>query len=82
MPTTLLKRILFLNQMNKKGLGGKHNVLVHCVNVCAPDSSDVVLFEPFQMRYFLVCTVHIHFKSLKCLLCVSLHCEIPVGLQD
>ena len=37
--------------------------------------------QPFQMRYFVVCT-HIHFKSLKCVLCVSLHCGIPVGLQD
>ena len=39
------------------------------------------LLQHFQMRYFVVCT-HTFFKSLKCVLCVSLHCEVPVDLQD
>ena len=35
-PTTLAKRIFFGNHMNKKVVGGKHNVLVHYVDVYAP----------------------------------------------
>ena len=41
-PTTLAKQILSCNHMNKKVVGGKHNVLVYYVNVCAPEPSGVV----------------------------------------
>ena len=47
-PTTLAKRILFLNHMNKKVVGGKHNVLVDYVDASAPDPSGVVLCNPFK----------------------------------
>ena len=79
-PTTLAKRILFPNHMNKKLVGGKHNVLVHYADASAPDSEGAVRCNTFKWD-ILLC-VHIHFKSLKCVLCVSLHCEIPVGLGD
>ena len=42
-PTTFVKRILFLNRMNKKVVGGKHNGLVHYVDVFAPNPSGAVL---------------------------------------
>ena len=64
----------------KKVIGGKHNVLAHYVNVFAPDSSGAVLCNTFKSD-ILLC-VHIHLISLNCMLCVSLHCETPVGLQD
>ena len=47
-PTTLAKQILFCNHLNKKVVGGKHNVLIHCVNVCAPNLSGFVLYKPFK----------------------------------
>ena len=46
-PATNAKWVLFLNHRNRKVVGGKHNVLVHCVNVCAPDQAGVVLWNPF-----------------------------------
>ena len=39
--------------MNKDVVGGKHNVLVHYVDVCAPDSSGVVLCNPFKCDVLL-----------------------------
>ena len=47
-PTTLAKRILSPNHMNKKVVGGKSNVLIHYVDVCAPDPFDVVFCNPFK----------------------------------
>ena len=47
-PATKVKLILFLNHRNKKVVGDKHNVLVHYVNVCAPDPAGVVLWNPFK----------------------------------
>ena len=47
-PTTLAKQILFLNHMNKKVVGGKHNILVHYVDVCAPNLFVVVLCNTFK----------------------------------
>ena len=47
-PTTLAKQILFSNYMNKKVVGGKHNVLIHYVDASAPDSSGVVLCNTFK----------------------------------
>ena len=41
--TTTAKLILLLNHMNKKVIGGTHNVLVHNMDASAPDLSDVVL---------------------------------------
>ena len=52
-PTTLAKQILFLNHMDRKVVGGKHNVLVHYVDVCAPDSSSVVFCNPFKWDMLL-----------------------------
>ena len=46
--TTIAKRILFRNHINKKVVGGKHIILVHSMHVCAPDSSGVVLCNPFK----------------------------------
>ena len=50
---TTAKWILFLNHSNRKVVGGKHHILVHYVDVCAPDPSGVVLWNPY-MRYFVV----------------------------
>ena len=46
-PTTLAKQVLFLNHINKKVVWGKHIVLVHYVNACAPDPSAVLLCNHF-----------------------------------
>ena len=45
---TTVKWILFLNHMNKKVVGGKHNVLVHHVDVSAPSPSGTVVCNPFK----------------------------------
>ena len=45
---TTAKWILSLNHRNKKVVRDKHNVLVHYVNVCAPDPAGVVLWNPFK----------------------------------
>ena len=81
-PTTLAKQILFCNHMNRKVVGGKCNVLIHYIDPSTLNLSSVVLWNTFKWD-ILLC-VHIHyFKSLKCVLCVSLHYEIPIGfLQD
>ena len=47
-PTILAKQILFHNRMDKKVVGGKHNVLVYYVDVCAPDPSGVIHCNPFK----------------------------------
>ena len=47
-PTTLAKQILFLNHMDRKVVGGKHNVLVHYVDVCAPNPSVIVVCNLFK----------------------------------
>ena len=43
-----VERILLLNHRNRKVIGGKHNVLVHYVDVSAPDPAGVVLCNPFK----------------------------------
>ena len=50
------------------------------MDVCAPGPFHAVFCNTFKWD-ILLC-VHIHSKSLKCKLCVSLHCEIPVGLGE
>ena len=47
-PTTLAKQILFLNHMNRKVVGDKHNALVHYMDASAPDPSGVVFCNPFK----------------------------------
>jgi hypothetical protein len=44
---TTVEQIIFLDHMNRKLVGGKHNVIVYYVNVCAPDPPDVVVWNPF-----------------------------------
>ena len=52
-PTTIIaKRFLFLNHRNRKGVGGKHNTLVHYVNVCAPDPACAAQWNPFRWDFF------------------------------
>ena len=46
------KRILFLNHRNRKVVGGTHNVLVHFVDDCAPNLSNVILCNPFIYETF------------------------------
>ena len=46
-PSTLAKWISFRNHRNRNVLGGKHNLLVHYVDVSALDPSGVVLCNPF-----------------------------------
>ena len=58
-PTTLAKQIWFCNHRKKTVLGGKHNVLVQYLNVCASDLSGVVLWNRFKWD-ILLC-VHIQF---------------------
>ena len=45
---TAVKLILFLNHMNRKMVGDKHNILVHYVDVSAPESSGIVLCNPVR----------------------------------
>ena len=46
---TTAKRILFLNHRNRKDVGGKHNLLVHYVDVSAPNPFGIVVFcHPFK----------------------------------
>ena len=45
---TTVKCILFLNHRNRKVVGDKHNILVHCVNVCAHDPSGVFFCNLFK----------------------------------
>ena len=47
-PTTSAKRFFFSNHTNKKVVGDKHNVLVHYVNICVPDLSGGVIWNPFK----------------------------------
>ena len=47
-PSTAVKWVSFCNHRNRKGVGGKNNVLVHYVNVSAPDPTGVVLCNPFK----------------------------------
>ena len=47
-PATKAKWILFCNHRNRKVVGGKHNVLVHYVDVCAPNLFGVVLCNPLS----------------------------------
>ena len=52
-PTTKAKCILFFNHRKKKVVGGNQNVLVHSVDVCAPDPSGVVLCNPFSGSFLI-----------------------------
>ena len=45
---TTANRISFHNHNKRKVVGGKHNVLVHYVDVSAPDPSGVVLCKPLK----------------------------------
>ena len=42
------KWILYLNQRNRKVVGGKQNVLVHYMDISAPDPFGIVLCNPFK----------------------------------
>ena len=46
--TTLANQILFHNHIDKKVVGGKHNVLVYYVDASAPDPSGIVVCNPFK----------------------------------
>ena len=45
---TTANRIPFCNRRNRKVVGGKHNILIHYLDVSAPDSSGYVLCNPFK----------------------------------
>ena len=60
-PATTAKQILFLNHMDINVVGGKDNVLVHYVDVCAPDSSGVVLCNPFKWDILYSFLIKNHF---------------------
>ena len=45
---TTAKQILFLNHRNRKGVGDKHNVLVHYVDVNATDPASVALWNSLK----------------------------------
>ena len=45
---TTANRISFHNHNKRKVVGGKHNVLVHYVDVSATDSSSIVICNPFK----------------------------------
>ena len=45
---TTVNQILFLNHMSRKVVGGKHNVLVHYVNVSVQGPFGAVLSNPFK----------------------------------
>ena len=81
LPTTPADCNLFNNHRNKSMVGGNYNVSAFYKNASAPGPEGVVLCNTFKWD-ILLCVHHIHFKSLKCVLCVSLHYEIPQGLQS
>ena len=47
-PTTLAKRILFLNHMDKNVVGGNHNVLINFMDASAPNPSGLVRCNTFK----------------------------------
>ncbi|OEU11808.1 hypothetical protein FRACYDRAFT_244932 [Fragilariopsis cylindrus CCMP1102] len=47
-PTTLAKQILFLNHMNRKVVGGKHNIILDYEHISAPGLFGVVLCNCFK----------------------------------
>ena len=47
-PTTLAKQILIRNQMSKKVVGGKHNVLPHYADASVPKPSVVFRCNTFK----------------------------------
>ena len=47
-PSITVKWISFCNRSNRKVVGGKHNVLLLCVDANAPDPSGFVLCKPFK----------------------------------
>ena len=51
------KWILFLKHRNRKVVGGKHNVLVHFVNVSAPDLAGVVIWNSFTWDFLWFITI-------------------------
>ena len=55
-PSPPAKWILFLNHRNRKVVGGKHNVLIHYLDICAPDPSSVVLCNLFiwDILWFII----------------------------
>ena len=63
---TTVKWVLFLNHRNRKLVGGKHNVLVHYVDVSAPGLLGVVLCNPFKC--YMSCGSFLIKKS--CYFCV------------
>ena len=68
-PSTIEKKIIWQLQTQKKGVGGKHNILVHYVDASAHDPSGVVLCNTFI--FCCVCT-HCHtFKLMSSKLIMS-----------
>ena len=59
-PSTTAKWISFRNHRNRKFLGGKHNVLVLYVDASAPNSSSVVLWNPFKWNICLLILIKNH----------------------
>ena len=55
-PAKKAKWILLRNHSNRNIVGGNHNVLLHYVNVSAPNPGPIWCCpqQPFQMRYFVV----------------------------
>ena len=53
-PSSPVKWISFCNHKNRKVVGGKHNVLVHCMDFSAPNLSGVVLSNPLKWDILLL----------------------------
>ena len=53
-PAMTAKCILFHNHRKRIVVGGTYNVLVHYVDVNAPDPSGVAICNHFHMRYVLL----------------------------
>ena len=56
MPSKTAKWISFRNHKNRKVVGGKHNFLVHYLNVSAPDPSVTVVQFHWKSCYFVPST--------------------------
>ena len=75
-PSTPAKWNSFCNHRNRKVVGGKHNVLVHYVDVSAPNPSGVVLWIPFRwdiLYSFLIKNHHIVFVPSTAAKWISFH---------
>ena len=76
---TTANRISFPNHRNRNVVGGKHNVLVHYLDVSAPDPSSAVLCNLF--KWDILCSLKFSDQKSSCCFCALHNSEINFILQ-